>query len=122
MGKELEAPIEKAVVKWAKQHRWLTLKINVQGTKGWPDHFFFGKPKLLVMMEFKRPGRTKVDKLQAYVHGLLRTVGWPVYVVNNVEEGIGILKEERTRALATEAVPGTGDRDDDGAGGGRPIP
>lgn len=101
-AKQVEGP----VVRWADRNKWLHLKINVLGNRGWPDHFFFGYPKILVMIEFKAPGH-KPKPHQERVHRLLRMVGWPVYVVHTKEQGIRILQEEREHAQ--KANRGTGD-------------
>jgi len=93
-----EAPIENKVVDWAKRNGWYTLKINGMGKKGFPDHFFFASPRLLVMIEFKAPGR-KPKPIQLYIHKILRALQWPVYVVDNVQQGIEILQDEKAAAL-----------------------
>ena len=113
--------MERPVVDWAQKHGWYTLKINGLGKRGFPDHFFFGKPRVLVMIEFKAPGKS-AKPLQKYVHGILRGLGWPVYVVRDKEEGIDILRTEKARALASQALSRKSSRDDDGAGGDRPVP
>lgn len=100
--------VEQPVVRWASKNRWFHLKINGLGKRGFPDQFFFGKPRLLVMIEFKRPG-SKPRPLQTKVHAILRGLGWPVHVVDTVEKGIAVLTEAR---MDTEAVPGRDDRAD----------
>lgn len=119
VGKEA-LEVEGPVVDWAKKHKWLHLKINGLGKRGFPDQFFFGHPRVLVMMEFKAPGR-KPKPIQKYIHEWLIRLGWPVYIVDRADDGIRILKEERKRGLESQAVPRTSNSDDDGAGGGRPV-
>ena len=101
VGKEFRE-VEKPVVEWAEKNKWLTLKINVLGKRGWPDHFFFGRNRVLVMIEFKAPGH-KPGKLQAFVHSWLKALQWPVYTVTSKEQGIDILKREAE--LGAQAVP-----------------
>ena len=86
--------VEKPVVDYANSLGWLTLKINGLGKRGFPDHFFFGPGRTLVMIEFKCPGK-KASKLQHYIHRWLRGLGWPVYVVNTKEQGIDIIESYR---------------------------
>lgn len=112
--------VERPVVKWAEENGWFTLKINVIGKRGFPDHLFFAAPRVLVLMEFKRPG-SKLDQLQKWVHGKLDTLGWTVYTVQEVNDGISILREEQERAVAAEALSRTGHRHDDGTGVGGTI-
>lgn len=88
-AKQVEGP----VVKWAKDNGWLTLKINVLGKRGFPDHFFFTYPRVLVMIEFKAPGK-KPSAIQGYVHRLFLKLGWVVHVVSTKEQGIAILQRE----------------------------
>jgi len=98
--------VERPVVEWAKKNEWYTLKINVQGKIGFPDHFFFGAPRCLVMMEFKAPGK-QLKPIQAYVHKKLAALGWPVHVITSKESGINVLIAERARAVDSQTVSGT---------------
>lgn len=63
--KPLEKEIEKKVVKWAKDNRWLAIKYTPIGARGWPDRIFISPAGVHVWVEFKRPGNTPTE-LQVY--------------------------------------------------------
>lgn len=88
--------VENKVRKWADANGYYSFKLTPMGKRGLPDHWFIGKFPNLVIMEFKAPGK-KVAKgsLQEYVIGILRVLQWPVYIVDNPDHGIRILKEAK---------------------------
>ena len=94
--------VEQPVRHWAERNGFVCFKYTPFGKRGIPDHFFFGPFPLLVIIEFKRPGR-KVEpgSLQEYTIKILRQLGWPVYVVDNKDDGIRLLKTEKERILGT---------------------
>ena len=84
-----ETDIEYAVVAWAENHGWIARKMIYAGRRGCPDHFFFGKGKIVVI-EFKRPGGY-VDAVQEREHARLLVAGTKVHVVRDVDAGIALL-------------------------------
>ena len=92
--------VENKVKHWAERNGWYCWKFTPMGKRGFPDHLFFSKFPCLVLIEFKAPGR-KPRPLQEYVIGILLRLGWPVYVVEDKDDGIRILKEERERLLGS---------------------
>jgi len=91
MPKPRERDIEGAVVRWAKEHGWLTCKIVAQ--RGWPDRVFVApKNNRVVFIEFKRPSG-RLTKLQARRNKELYARGCEVYVVYSVADGIVMLEE-----------------------------
>ena len=84
-----ETDIEYAVVAWAENNGWVARKMVYAGRRGCPDHFFFGKGKIVVV-EFKRPG-CHPDAVQQREHARLAAAGTKVHVVSDVETGIALL-------------------------------
>lgn len=84
------ADVEKPVVKWAKANGWFVEKVMRCGRNGFPDRFF-AKNGRVVLIEFKAPGR-KPSPQQLLRHAELRAAGVEVHVIDNVEEGIRVLR------------------------------
>lgn len=94
--------VENKVREWAEQNRWFCWKITPMGMKGLPDHVFVKKFPCLVFIEFKAPGKGLTEgSLQEYIVGILKKLGWPMYVVNDAEYGKRILRECEERILGT---------------------
>ncbi len=87
--KEIE--IQEKVTLFATSIGMLPVRINVVGRKGWPD-YGYGYRGVMFFIEYKRPGE-KPEKLQEYVHGIIRRQGFNVYVVDNIEYGISRVRE-----------------------------
>jgi len=81
----LESNLEQKVSDYAKQLGVLTLKLNVLGQVGWPDRLYLFKGRVL-FIEFKRQGE-QPRKVQVYVHNRIRSHGFTVDVVDNVQQG-----------------------------------
>lgn len=94
--------VEQPVRNWAEKDGWFCFKMTPMGKRGLPDHFFFNKFPCLVIMEFKRPGKKVAkDSIQDYMINILVKLGWPVYIVDNKDDGIRILKTEKARILGS---------------------
>ena len=91
--KQLEREIQTKVTNEAILFNLVPIRINVTGRKGWPDYGYIYKG-YICFIEFKRPGE-KPEPLQLHVHGILNKAGTPVFVVDNEDYGITILKEWR---------------------------
>lgn len=73
-----ESAIEKHAVKVAKDMGILTVKLNGEGHRGWPDRIFFKGGKTL-FAEFKSPtGRLK--KIQEHTIKQLTDTGFPTLI------------------------------------------
>lgn len=83
-----EYEIERTVVDFAESRGWLVRKVLYAGRRGAPDRWFF-KGGQLILVEFKRPGR-KPDGQQQREHDRLRGAGFPVYIIDSVEGGVGL--------------------------------
>ena len=90
----LESSVERPVCEHATARQITFLKLNVRYRRGWPDVMFLFDNAVVVFVEFKRPGE-KQRKLQVYIGGVLMRLGFPVYVVDNVEAGIRLLERYR---------------------------
>lgn len=89
---KLEKDLERSVRLWAWQaHRIESLKVNIQGNKGWPDVVFLipgGRPALI---EFKRKG-AKPYPLQIYRMRQLQTLGYDYIWTDDYETAVKWLK------------------------------
>jgi hypothetical protein len=86
-----ESEIQEKVTAYAIRIGLISIRINVVGRKGWPD-YGYGYNGRMCFVEFKRLGE-KPDGLQAYVHKQLRSYGFYVFVIDNVDEGIAKINE-----------------------------
>jgi len=85
----LEHEIETLVIAWAMDRGWLCPKLAWIGETGWPDRTFFRDGKV-VLIEFKAPGKTIYPK-QRYWIDKLRSLDIPVFICDDVQEGIAFL-------------------------------
>lgn len=77
-----EATVEASFVRALKRHGLTTLKLNLQGNRGWPDRLVLLPGGRCVFIELKRPGG-KARALQLHVHAKLRALGFEVAVCDN---------------------------------------
>ena len=106
----LEKHIELYVVKWAKTNGMRVRKLNGLGAQSWPDRLFCipgGRP---VFIEFKKPGGVPTPLQWDMINGLKRD-GYEVYVIDNREAGIAVLRE----AMEAGKVPSKGNEVPTGA-------
>jgi len=88
----LEKDIEAKVVKYAKELGCLVRKLSGLGFAAWPDRLFILPNGRHVYIEFKRPGGKLSPGQSAMVDDLARR-GIEVFVVDDVEDGKGIIAE-----------------------------
>lgn len=92
-----ESTIEAAVCKFARNSGLIVWKLSSPGTRGVPDRMFLGESGtgggLCVFIEFKRPGG-KLTALQEKWGRDVREKGFRWEMVDTVEDGIRILREE----------------------------
>lgn len=89
----LEREIEKRVCAYAKALGILSYKFTSPSRAHVPDRIFFAPERNTFLIEFKRKGE-KPTKAQAIEIEKIRATGTNVYVVDNVEEGKGIIDME----------------------------
>lgn len=87
---DLEAKIEREVVRWAMAHGILTLKLNLIGNTGWPDRIFLHQGEM-VFVEFKRPGE-QLRRNQPERVAELRKRKFKVGVFDNVPDATAFLE------------------------------
>ena len=88
----LESVIQKKTAKKAEDLGFFTRKIETPFKKGFPDRMFISPKGKLFFIEFKS-SVGKLGKLQVKTIEELRVYGQTVYVVNNLEQGLTILKD-----------------------------
>lgn len=84
-----ETEVEGPARDYAKSRGWYADKIMRTGRKGFPDHFFARKGRI-ILMEFKRPGEVP-EPHQLKRHRELRCYGVEVFVVDSLEVAREIL-------------------------------
>lgn len=85
----LEKDIESAVCKYARELGMLEYKFTSPARRHVPDRIFLYGGKTF-FIEFKRKGE-KPTKAQAIEHAKMRERGAVVFVVDNVEDGKGVI-------------------------------
>ena len=89
-----EKIIEQHLVKAVKNSGGIAPKLVCPGFDGMPDRLVL-LPRGKIGVEVKAPGK-EPRPLQVARHGLLRRLGFKVYVLDNPEQIGGILDEIRT--------------------------
>lgn len=84
-----ETEIEQPARDYAVSRGWFADKIMRTGRRGFPDHFFARKGRV-ILIEFKRPGEPPKSQ-QVIRHRELRDHGVEVFVVDNLEKAREIL-------------------------------
>lgn len=84
-----ESFVEGKVKRWARSKGVLALKMNPASTAGYPDDLFLFRGRAC-FVEFKAPGR-KPRPLQSVRIAELEQQGFPVGVIDNVDDGIAFL-------------------------------
>lgn len=88
----LEKQIEQKLIRMVKQQGGLALKFVSPSYAGMPDRLVLLPDGIIAFVELKAPGK-KPRPLQLARHRLLRSLGFPVYVINGVEQIGGMLHE-----------------------------
>ena len=97
--------VELPVVRFARKHGVLALKLNLQGRRGMPDDLFLFPGGRTLFIEFKAPGE-QPTALQLFTHQQLRSLGYEVKVIDDPRIGIRCITEE----LEAARVPAEGDQ------------
>lgn len=99
----LESDVERRACKLAEDRGWQALKLVCVGHKGFPDRWFIKPGPVIVIIEFKAPGK-RARKLQRYVCAMLAKLGFNVHEeVDNVDEAMRILDAASLSAESNEA-------------------
>lgn len=83
---DLERVTEASVTEYALSKKCFSLKLNVLARVGWPDRIYLYYGARIIFIEFKRLGQ-KPRRIQDYIHGKLRELGFRVFVVDCIEQG-----------------------------------
>jgi hypothetical protein len=86
-----ESTIEKTVCKHAKHNDWLVYKFSSPAQRGVPDRVFL-KAGRIVFVEFKATGK-KATKQQIATHEKIRSQGFEVHVIDNIEAGKALFND-----------------------------
>ena len=89
-----EKQIEQALVRAVKNSGGIALKFVSPGFDGMPDRIVLFPHGVVAFVEVKAPGK-KPRALQVSRHGMLRKLGFRVYVLDSEEQIGGILDEIR---------------------------
>ena len=83
----LESKIEKTVTEYARKLGWRSYKFNSMGNKSVPDRLYL-RDGVCIFIEFKQLGK-KPTKLQSFTHQLFGDTGFPVEIIDSIEQGKG---------------------------------
>ena len=90
-----EKTIERKLVQAVKAAGGIAPKFTSPGFAGMPDRIMLLPGGCMAFVEVKAPGKTP-RPLQLARHRLLRSLGFKVYAIDNVNQIGGILDEIRT--------------------------
>ena len=90
-----EKQIEQALVRAVKNMGGIAPKFVSPGFDGMPDRIVLLPHGLMAFVEVKAPGK-KPRPLQVSRHGLLRRLGFRVYVLDDMDQIGGFLDDIRT--------------------------
>ena len=80
-----ESVIEKRLCHEAAARGWLCWKLHADSVAGIPDRLLLGPGGRTVFVELKRAGE-KPRPIQNYQHERLRSLGFEVHVIDNVDD------------------------------------
>ena len=95
MSNVSEKSIERKLVEAVKNMGGIAPKFVSPGFDGMPDRIVLLPHGMMAFVEVKAPGK-KPRPLQVSRHGLLRRLGFKVYVLDDMDQIGGILDEIRT--------------------------
>ena len=88
----LEKDVERKVALWAKNNGIIAIKLHGTNQKGIPDRMFGYKGRV-IFIEFKRTIGGRLSLFQKTFKSKLEKSNFPVYIINNYENSIKLLKE-----------------------------
>lgn len=90
-----EKQIEQSLVKAVKNMGGIAPKFVSPGFDGMPDRIVLLPYGVMAFVEVKAPGK-KLRPLQVSRHGMLRRLGFKVYILDDMDQIGGILDDIRT--------------------------
>lgn len=90
-----EKQIEQSLIKAVKNMGGIAPKFVSPGFDGMPDRIVLLPYGVMVFVEVKAPGK-KPRPLQVSRHGMLRRLGFKVYILDDMDQIGGILDDIRT--------------------------
>ena len=91
----LESTVERHLREEAKKRKGMALKFVSPGMNGVPDRIVLLPHGVMAFVEVKAPGK-KPRPLQVSRHGLLRHLGFKVYVLDDMNQIGEIIDDIRT--------------------------
>ena len=82
---QLESDIERRLVELIKEHGGRCLKLKLASGRGFPDRTILLPGGRIIFVELKKPGGV-VSRHQRDWHGVLRLLGFKVYVIDSIED------------------------------------
>ena len=83
----------------------MCIKLNVMSVRGFPDRLILCPMGRVYFIEFKRVGE-EPKKLQLYIHKLLHSLGFIIYVTDTYEEAVAFHEQ----FIQAARIPRTGDK------------
>lgn len=87
----LEVHHEILACEWARDHGWLTPKLQYVGHTGWPDRTFI-KGNAVLFIEFKRPKGGRRSEKQKWWVNQINNHGGRAFFCKSADEAIEVLK------------------------------
>src|SRR5689334_7662873 len=91
--KKLEKDVEKSTCRYAHSLGVWHCKFKSVNNRGVPDRIFITPEGLVFFIEFKRPGKKKVDPLQVLVIDEMWAVGALVFVTDDIDVAKEIISD-----------------------------
>lgn len=83
--------VQNPIVRHARRTGWVAWKMKIEGRRGCPDYWFF-RDKMLVIMEFKKPGKDRAVQ-QKLRSAELNEQGFLTWAVDDPEVGRHMLDQ-----------------------------
>lgn len=90
--------VQRPVVRFARSRGWTAWKMKIEGIDGCPDFFFF-RAGVMLIIEFKAPGKTRTVQQERRADDLLKQ-GFTVHVIDDAEAGRALLRSYDLDPLA----------------------
>lgn len=82
----LERTLENAVRKTLVYNGFLVIKLPASYLTGLPDRLILGPNRTVYFIEFKNARRSVVSAAQEYWHGIIKKLGFGLYVIKTFDE------------------------------------
>ena len=98
-----ESKIEQKVCEYAKAKGFLVYKFSSPGNRGVPDRIFMKNGRMF-FIEFKATGKTTTALQDKVIDGISRQ-GFPVFIVDNIEDGYDAIDLYETGPVLNNVKP-----------------